>query len=374
MKTERRDQILKCIVEEFIQTAQPVGSEALLKKYQLNCSSATIRNAMAELEKLGLIEKTHASSGRSPSVKGYQYYLEKLDTSNMLPSIDIAFQKEFQKILENKSRSVEEVLSRSCDVLSEMTNMATIVLGPKAHDEKLVSMQLIKLSETSSMGIFITDSGYVEKKTFVLDSNSNFDFYQLQNAVALLNDRLVGTRISELSEKTKALQPIASKMFGREGDLVIQAFLETIVSFSRKRYQVHGQKNLLSLPEFSSDKEAFLSAVDTLENPHQLEKNLIERDDLGYANIGFANEQKGDFAIISKNLNSNDSIAVVGPKRMDYKKILSALEYVVYMLNKYYFSSGQSTSLVPVSEPEVIPGDKTKKKSTKTVSKKGARK
>lgn len=374
MKTERRDQILKCIVEEFIQTAQPVGSEALLKKYQLNCSSATIRNAMAELEKLGLIEKTHASSGRSPSVKGYQYYLEKLDTSNMLPSIDIAFQKEFQKILENKSRSVEEVLSRSCDVLSEMTNMATIVLGPKAHDEKLVSMQLIKLSETSSMGIFITDSGYVEKKTFVLDSNSPFDFYQLQNAVALLNDRLVGTRISELSEKTKALQPIASKMFGREGDLVIQAFLETIVSFSRKRYQVHGQKNLLSLPEFSSDKEAFLSAVDTLENPHQLEKNLIERDDLGYANIGFANEQKGDFAIISKNLNSNDSIAVVGPKRMDYKKILSALEYVVYMLNKYYFSSGQSTSLVPVSEPEVIPGDKTKKKSTKTVSKKGARK
>lgn len=374
MKIERRDQILKCIVEEFIQTAQPVGSEALLKKYPLNCSSATIRNAMVELEKAGLIEKTHASSGRSPSVKGYQYYLEKLDTSNSLPSIDIEFQKEFQKILANKSRSVEEVLSRSCEVLSEMTNMATIVLGPKAHDEKLVSMQLIKLSENSSMGIFITDSGYVEKKTFVQDKDNSNNFYQLQNAVALLNERLVGTRITELGEKTKVLQPIASKMFGREGDIVIQAFLETIVSFTSKRYQVHGQKNLLSLPEFSSDKEAFLSAVDALENPHQLEKNLIERDDLGFANVGFANEQKGDFAIISKNLNSKDSIAVVGPKRMDYKKILSALEYVAYMLNKYYFSSGRSTSLVPVSEPEVIQEEKPNKKTAKPVSKKGVRK
>ena len=370
MKLERRDQILKCIVEEFIKTAQPVGSETLLKQYNLNCSSATIRNAMAALEKDGLLEKAHVSSGRAPSAKGYQYYLEKLDNSSLQPTIDIEFQREFQDILKNKSKSVEEVLSRSCEVLSEMTNMATVVLGPKANDERLVSIQLLKLSESQAMGIFITDSGYVEKKTFVIDEKSN-SFDSLRNAVALLNDRLSGTRISELEEKARALKPIAISMFGKEGDLVMQAFLETLLSFAKKKYQVYGQKKLLSLPEFSSDKDALVSAMETLEDPHQLEKNLAERDDLGYANVGFTNEKKGDFAIISKSVNGKDQIAVVGPKRMDYKKILSALEYVVYMLDKYYFSNNSTGgSLVPISEPAPITETKPKK-TTKKSTKKG---
>ena len=137
MKLERKEEILKAIVEEFIRTAQPVGSETLLKKYQLKCSSATIRNAMAALEKEGYLEKTHVSSGRVPSSKGYQYYLEKLDNSSMMTTIDMEFQREFQRILNNKSKSVEDVLSQSCEILSEMTKMATVVLGPRANDEKL---------------------------------------------------------------------------------------------------------------------------------------------------------------------------------------------------------------------------------------------
>lgn len=367
MKLDRKNQILKYIVEDYIRTAQPVGSKNLLEKYNLNCSSATIRNTMAELEKEGLIEKTHISSGRVPSAKGYQFYLEHLDKSSMMPTIDIEFQKEFQKILQNKSRSVEEVLSKSCEVLSEMTKMATVVLGPKAHDERLVSMQLLKLTDKSAMGIFITDSGYVEKKTFVIDAKSTFD--ALHNAVAMLNERLAGTRISELEEKALALKPIAISMFGREGNLVIQAFLETLLSFTQKRYQVYGQKNLLNLPEFAEDREAFMSAVETLEDPHSLEKSLSEKEDLGYANIGFTNENKGDFAILSKSINGKDLIAVVGPKRMDYRKILSSLEYVVYMLNKYYFSTGGSTSLIPISVPETL---ETQSKEKKKTAKKGS--
>lgn len=375
MKLERKEEILKCIVEEFIRTAQPVGSETLLKKYQLKCSSATIRNAMAELEKEGYLEKTHVSSGRVPSSKGYQYYLEKLDSSALMPSVDMEFQREFQEILKNKSKSVEDVLSQSCEVLSEMTKMATVVLGPKANDEKLVSIQIVKLTDNSAMGIFITDSGYVEKKTFVLDNKKPGGYETLKNAVALLNDRLAGTPISELEEKARALKPIAISLFGREGDLVMQAFLETLLSFTKKKYQVYGRKNLLNLPEFNNDIDSFLSAVDTLDDPSKLQKNLSENDNLGFCNVGFTNENKGDFAIISKAVNGKDQIAVVGPKRMDYKKILSALEYVVYMLNKYYFSTSRTgSSLVPVGEvKEVIPEPKTKR-SAKTTSRKGVKK
>ncbi len=376
MKLERKEEILKAIVEEFIRTAQPVGSETLLKKYQLKCSSATIRNAMAELEKEGYLEKTHVSSGRVPSSKGYQYYLEKLDNSSMMSTVDIEFQREFQHILKNKSKSVEDVLSQSCEILSEMTKMATVVLGPKANDEKLVSVQLLKLSDNSAMGIFITDSGYVEKKTFVIDNKKPDSYETLKNAVSLLNDRLSGTPISELEEKARLLKPIATSLFGKEGDLVIQAFMETLLSFTKKHYQVYGQKNLLNLPEFSNDINSFLSAVETLEDPTSLQKNLSENDNFGYCNVGFTNENKGDFAIISKAVNGKDQIAVVGPKRMDYKKILSALEYVVYMLNKYYFSSpGSSTSLVPVSTvSDENEGKTTTKKTTKTTTKKGVKK
>lgn len=373
MKLARKDEILKHIVEEFIQTAQPVGSKALLQKYDLNCSSATIRNTMAELEKEGMLEKTHISSGRVPSAKGYQYYLDHLDNSSLMNSVDMEFQREFQEVLKNRSKSVEDVVAKSCQMLSEMTNMATVVLGSKASDESLVSIQLLRLTDKTAMGIFITDSGYVEKKTFVVNSE-DVTFQQLTNAIGMLNERLAGTKIVDLEAKLKALQPIVTKMYGTSGDVIIQAFLESIVNFTRKRYEVYGEKNLFSLPEFSSNKETFLNAFEALRDPNSLEKNFSEKDDLGNVNIAFTNANKGDFAIVSKQFNGDNSLAVVGPKRMDYKKVLSALEYIVYMLDRYYFSSApQSASLVPVSPVEDIAVAKPTRKR-KTTTKKGAKK
>ncbi len=372
MKTERKDEILKYIVEEFIRTAQPVGSKSLLNRYNMDCSSATIRNAMVELEKDGMLEKTHVSSGRVPSAKGYQYYLDHLDNSSLMNSVDLEFQREFQEVLKNKSRSVEDVISKSCQMLSEMTNMATVVLGPKSSNETLISVQLLRLNENSAMGIFITDSGYVEKKTFVINPKDGVTFNQLTNTMSMLNERLAGTKISELEAKAKALQPIASKTFGKGGDIIMEAFLQALVSFTRKRYEVYGEKNLLSLPEFSNSKESFINAYDALQNPNALEKNFAGQDDLGSVNVSFTNENKGDFAIVSKKFNGKDQLAVVGPKRMDYKKVLSALEYIVYMLDRYYFSDGHnSSSLVPVSTPKEVldekPGRKKKQPSKKGV-------
>lgn len=374
MKLARKDEILKCIVEEFIQTAQPVGSNALLEKYKLNCSSATIRNAMAELEKDGMLEKTHVSSGRVPSAKAYHYYLDRLDNSSLMNSVDMEFQREFQEVLKSKSRSVEEVISKSCQMLSEMTKMATVVLGPKVTNEKLISVQLLKLTEKTAMGIFITDSGYVEKKTFVIDPKDGVTFQQFSNTMQMLNERLTGTKLSDLEEKAKALQPIASQMFGKGGDIIMEAFLQALVSFAKKRYEVYGEKNLLSLPEFSSDKETFMKTLSVLQDPNSLEKNLSDKDDLGNVNVSFTNENKGDFAIVSKQFNGKDQLAVVGPKRMNYKKVVSALEYIVYMLDHYYFAdSHKGSSLIPVSNVKDNKVEKTVKKH-KVTAKKGVKK
>lgn len=353
MDLKRKDLILKCIVEEFVKTAQPVGSATILKDYHLDCSTATIRNTMVQLEKEGLVEKTHVSSGRVPSAKGYQYYLDHLNEENLLSSVDMDFQREFKRALESRTHSVEDVMSKSCQMLSELTNMATVVLGPRADDERLVTVQLLQLNEDQVMGIFVTDSGYVEKKTFVL-KNTGLSFETASAAVEMLNNRLSGSRISELAEKTESLMPILVKQVGQNGKAIVQSFVEALMSFARKRFTVYGKKNLLALPEFADDADAFLSAIDALEDPNKLQHQMTRQDDIGNVSVGFTSESNGDLAIVSKPINGKDKIAVVGPKRMDYRKVLSALEYVVFMLDKYLGSQESDTALVPVSPPENI--------------------
>lgn len=368
MKSARKYLILKCICEEFIKTGVPVGSKTLLANYHLDCSSATIRNARAELEEEGYLEKKHISSGRRPSSKGYQYYLEHLSSTNSESSVGLEFQREFQEVLKDHTKSVEDVLTKSCQRISERTKRATVVLGPKADQESLVSIQLLSLNDKSARFIFITDSGYVEKKTFVRQKGESFT--ARQNAVNFLSMRLTGTKIADLEAKTKALKPLAIQRYGKEGSRIVQAFLEALISFARKKLTVYGQKNLLTLPEFQNDRQAFINAIDTLQDGSSRTHSLTESDDLGDANVGFTHVQKGDRAIVTKAV-GKDQIAVVGPKRRDYKKILAALDYVAYRLDHYFFSPDQnSTSLIPITPVQEVNKSITKKKPAK----KGARK
>ena len=153
MELSRHDYILKCIVDYFIKTATPVGSSTLISKYNLPYSSATIRNEMAVLESQGLIEKTHTSSGRIPSAKGYHYYIENLRTGD----VDDELKSQLSLILSAKAKSVEDVIKDSCQMISHMTNLASVVLGPNAEEEHLLSVQVIPLSSTSATAVFVTD-------------------------------------------------------------------------------------------------------------------------------------------------------------------------------------------------------------------------
>ena len=143
MEFNRSDAILKYIVEYFIKHAQPVSSQTLIDEYKLPYSSATIRNEMFALEKLGLIEKTHTSSGRVPSSEGYKYYCEHLRNKD----ISEEFKNSIQTILDSKVQSVEEVIKESCEILSHMTSLVSVVMGPDEKAERLASMQMIQISD-----------------------------------------------------------------------------------------------------------------------------------------------------------------------------------------------------------------------------------
>ena len=127
MLTNRQNIILKVIVDEFTKTAEPVGSKRLMSLLDFNVSSATLRNEMAKLEEYGLLEKTHTSSGRIPSSKGYRYYVEYL----MEKQLDPTLENQLQVMFHERSYTSEEIIKRSCDILSQMTNLTTVVLGPE---------------------------------------------------------------------------------------------------------------------------------------------------------------------------------------------------------------------------------------------------
>lgn len=333
MSIDRRNTILKCIVEYFIKTAQPLGSKTLLEEYHLPYSSATIRNEMFALEQMGLIEKTHLSSGRVPSSKGYRYYCEHLREK----SVSEELKQSLQQVLQNKTKSIEETIKASCEILSHMTSLVSVVLGPNEHEEKLANVQLVRIGDNIVTSVFVTDKGYVENKTFIVPENIKVD--EVISCVKLLNDRLVGTPISELVDKMKALKPIISDYIV-DHDIVYQTIMGAFLKFASDRLSLYGQDELFKHPEFTTDSEKLKKVLNLLSNSSAFKEIESNNDDSEGLKINIGDiDDNPEVSMVSAKVKigeDENTIALVGPTRMDYEKALSALEYLVNELNKYF--------------------------------------
>ena len=335
MALNRSDTILKYIVEYFIKNAQPVGSHTLIEEYKLPYSSATIRNEMFALEKMGLIEKTHSSSGRVPSAQGYRYYCEKLRDK----SVNEELKYSIQNILDQKVKSIDAVIKESCEILSHMTNLVTVVMGPDENKEKLASIQMVQISDNTITAIFVTDKGYVENKTFIVPENLKAN--EIVNCVSLLNDRLKGTPIVELVEKTEALKPVLNDYIVGH-DLVYQALLETFMRFASDRLSLYGRDELFNREEYKNDAQK-LEQVFKILNDQQLLKEVkdeIKKDEDGrIIRIGDI-EGNPDVSMVTAKIDlgeeGNRAITLLGPTRIDYDQALSALEYIAETLSEYF--------------------------------------
>lgn len=329
----RRERVLKLIVEHFIKTAEPVGSRTLIEEYDLNYSGATIRAEMNSLEQEGFLEKTHTSSGRVPSSKGYRYYIEHLRER----SVSDEFKYQMQSILDEKIQSIDDVIKESCEILSQMTSLASIVLGPNATQEKLVSVQIVPISETSATCVFITDQGYVENKTFVLNEKTSLS--DVESCVKLLNDRLKGTTISELIPKMKAIKPLLND-YVIDHDVIYQAMLEAFVGFAKDRLSAYGKEELFEQPEFRDDASKIRKLIELLDSPEIFREVEEEADQEISIHIGGEAKNDDDVSIISAKVKipgqKEGSIAIVGPKRMDYDQVVSSMEYLINEIEKRY--------------------------------------
>ena len=340
MSLTRSETILKMIVEYFIKTAEPVGSQTLIEEYDLPYSSATIRNEMSALEKMGYLEKPHTSAGRIPSSKGYAYYCEHLRDKG----VDDELRYSIQNVLSSKIQSIEEVIKQSCEIISHMTKLVSVVSKPDEEKERLASVQLIPINENTITAIFVTDKGYVQNKTFILDESIKAD--DIVQCVNLLNDRLKGTPVTELIEKMESLKPILSD-YVVSHDAVYQALLETFVRFAGDRLSLYGREELFDHPEFKNDTEALIRVMKLLDDASlfkRVDRQAIESGE-PTVNIGDI-EGNPDVALVTATIkvgeDSENTITLVGPKRMDYDKALSALEYLAQELEKYFNDKGGS--------------------------------
>lgn len=327
MLSERQEKILKIIVEQYIKTGVPVGSNTILEHNSLNCSSATVRNECVMLEENNLLEKAHSSSGRIPSTQGYRYYVDKLmsqsDENNLL-----VLKQRIQEIFNNRDIEITEVINKTSSILSEMTNLISIVTGPDLKEDTLKRIELIALGNNNVLAIIITNNGHVEHKNFNVNEISLED---LTIAINIFNTRLVGTKINELSEKVTLLKPILSQQI-QQSEYIIQGFINALINFSKPLSSTHGVQYMLENPEFNDIKKVktlihFIESQSPWTYFDKLSKNKVQikiGEELGREN--------NEMAMITTTFKIHDSdqgqIAVVGPKRLEYEKITEILNWI----------------------------------------------
>ncbi len=329
MLTERQKEILKIIVLEYIKLAKPVSSNLICDT--LNCSSATVRSEMATLEQYGLLEKTHTSSGRIPSEQGYRYYVDHLMELKKMSAEDMV---KLQIIFNNNQLEVSDCIKKSLEIISDMTNYTSIKLGGASHDNYLKEIQVVPLNQNTMIVLVITDKGYVEHKQLRLDGVSTDD---IKKTVNLINNMIIGTPIDEVGAKLEfEIKPIIGN-YVKEHERLYNAFYNVFQGFSKKDVDIVGSRNILKQPEFKNiDKiSTILDKFDDLGDGKIID---FEEDGSNIKiHIGKENHLDDDMAVITTSYKTpleEGTIAVVGPKRMDYDRVVSMLEFIKENIEK----------------------------------------
>lgn len=335
MLSSRQELILKLIVDVYVKTAEPVGSRTLSKL--VDVSPATIRNEMADLEDLGYIEKTHSSSGRVPSDKGYHYYIEKLihnqdDMSNSFNVID--------ELFSNTQMKREEAIQQAMNLLSQLTNYTTIALGHSAYGSKIKKIELVPLYESSCILLIVTNLGHVESKQIILPNG--VDIEEFKRVIEIFNDILYDCPIAQVSEKIHyeiSKEQISEILVYNK--TIIDTFLEAFTKFTQSKYYLTGKNKMLYQPEFN-DLDKVRQLLDFFEK-NEIFRLVEDTTETGISvRIGKENSinamQECTVITVPYDLSAKEkgTIAIVGPTRMEYQKVIPLIKYLAAHMSKLY--------------------------------------
>ena len=329
MLSKRQEELLKLIVENYIKTVRPVSSKALCE--ELNCSSATVRNEMASLEALGLLEKTHISSGRVPSDKGYRYYVDNIMVPKDLNGEDML---KLQQIFSNNALVLSDAISKSMEIVSELTNYTAVVLGSSSSNNRIAKVEVVPIDENRMVAIVITDKGHVENRNVIVDGDVSKA--EIKQTVDIISKLIVGVPLNEtLSVLEFEVKPVIDK-YVKEHEALYNAFYTAFSDFTPKPdIKMSGTSNLLREPEFN-DVDKIRNLLGKFEDKDII-KNIREEDDGIKVYIGSENNIDDDVSIIKTYYYKNGeegTIALIGPKRMEYGRARALLNYIKENIGK----------------------------------------
>ena len=329
MINNRQSTILKLIVEEYIKTAKPISSKSLCD--ELNCSSATIRSEMNTLENIGYLEKTHISSGRIPSEKGYRYYVDNIMKPKELTGEDVLT---LQRIFSNHSLQLSDAIVRSMEIISDLTNYTSIVLGKSSKENRISKIEVVPINENNVVAIVITDKGHVESKNVSIEEKVSP--IEIKQTVDLINKFIVGTPIDEVSMKLEVEVKPKIGISVKQQRAIFDALYNVFNEFKEEaEYKVNRPNNMLKQPEFNN-LEKMKDILEKFEDKSMI--NKIKENESGVnIYIGSENEFDDDMAIIKTKYNVNGeegTIALIGPKRMEYDRVTTLLNYIKENIEK----------------------------------------
>lgn len=322
---ERQSKLLKAIVESYIKNVKPVGSKSLCKKF--NCSSATIRNDMSYLEELGFLEKTHTSSGRIPSESGYHYYVENLMKPKEITGEDLL---KLQTILNNKDLVLSDAITKCMEIISDITNYTSIVLGKNNDNNVLQQVSIIPIDNKKVVALLVTNTGHVENKQ--VNIPDGISVKEIVKTCELINKSLVGTPLNKVLEKLEfEIKPEIAKTIEKYEELC-NFFYDAFSDFKEQSEDdvfFGGKTNILKQPEYN-EPEKIKEIISKLENV-DLVKNIITDDKEIKVYIGSENNFDPDTTVIKTSYNvdgEEGTLAIIGPKRMEYDKVVTLLEFL----------------------------------------------
>ncbi|MCK9210969.1 MAG: heat-inducible transcriptional repressor HrcA [Ignavibacteriaceae bacterium] len=337
---EREKNILRLIIQQFILTASPVGSRNITKKYQIGLSPATVRNIMSDLEESGFINHPHTSAGRMPTDKGYRVYVDSLMELEHLNRTD---QRKIKQTFDQQYGETEELLSLTSKLLSNITNQIACVLYPSLETGILEKVQLVTISSTRLLVVVSIKSGLV--KTITLEYNTEFEEQKIQSVQRLLNERLSGLALSEI----RATFQERFHDVDQKEKPVITLFLDAVDKIfidgkKEEKLFLSGTKNLIKQPEFETASR-IQSVIELLEEKevivHILEQSSESKKGVVSVSIGreIPNMKMEEYSVITKEYKFGENVGtlgIVGPKRMEYAKIIAIVDYVSNILTGYF--------------------------------------
>ena len=331
---DRKIKILQAIINDYIRTGDPVGSRTIAKNYNLGIGSATIRNEMADLEDMGYLEQPHASAGRIPSSKGYRLYVDKLmDSQRLTVEEDLKIK---QYIIDSAMLEVDKIVRQTSALLSELTKLTCVIESPSVKKSFVKSIQLIKVDEYNLVSVFLTDTGLI--KNHMLKLNSGVPKIEtLMRINQVINNRLVNLSIEEINlEVINNLK----KDLGEYEEIfnaILPVLYETLNATDSSEVFMEGTTNIFNYVEYNDIDKA--KEILSLFNDKESIMDLFNPQDNITISIGDENykQQAKECSIISAEYSFRDrpigKIGLIGPRRINYSKVITIMAEVIKELN-----------------------------------------